>query len=117
MASSRVTARLGAGGMGEVYRARDTKLDRDVALKVLPESMAADRERLLRFEREAKTRAALNHPQIAQVYGLLEGEASGEAGPRGLRAGRSRSMRRCPSPARSPRRWKRHTTRASSTAT
>ena len=59
---------LGAGGMGEVYRARDTKLDRDVAIKVLPESFASDPDRLARFEREAKTLAALNHQNIAHVY-------------------------------------------------
>ncbi len=61
---------LGAGGMGEVYRARDTTLDRDVALKVLPEAFAADPDRLARFDREAKTLASLNHPNIAQVYGF-----------------------------------------------
>jgi len=65
-----VTALLGEGGMGQVYRARDTKLDRDVALKILPESFANDPDRLMRFEREAKTLAALNHPHIAQIYGL-----------------------------------------------
>jgi eukaryotic-like serine/threonine-protein kinase len=65
-----IVASLGAGGMGEVYRARDTKLDRDVALKVLPESFTADPDRLIRFEREAKALAALNHPNIAQVYGV-----------------------------------------------
>jgi len=63
-----VLAPLGQGGMGEVYRARDTKLDRDVALKLLPESVVGDRDRELRFEREAKTLAALNHPNIAHVY-------------------------------------------------
>jgi serine/threonine-protein kinase len=61
---------LGAGGMGEVYRARDTKLKRDVALKVLPESFAGDPERMIRFQREAEVLAALNHPNIAQIYGV-----------------------------------------------
>ena len=56
--------------MGEVYKARDTKLDREVAVKVLPPEMANDRERLARFEREAKVLASLNHPNIAQIYGL-----------------------------------------------
>src|SRR5687767_1295406 len=56
--------------MGEVYRARDTKLDRDVALKILPESFANDPDRLMRFEREAKTLASLNHPNIGAIYGL-----------------------------------------------
>jgi len=65
-----IVAPLGAGGMGEVYRARDTALDRDVALKILPESFAADPDRLMRFEREAKTLASLNHPNIAQIYGV-----------------------------------------------
>ncbi len=67
-----ITGVIGAGGMGEVYRARDTRLNRDVAVKVLPELVAADPERLARFEREAQTLAALNHPNIAQVYGLEE---------------------------------------------
>ena len=61
---------LGAGGMGEVYRARDTRLDRDVAIKILPDNLAADPERIARFEREAKTLAALNHSNIAHIHGL-----------------------------------------------
>jgi serine/threonine-protein kinase len=69
-----IVSPLGAGGMGEVYRARDTKLGRDVAIKVLPEHLAADRDRLARFEREAQVLATLNHPHIAQIYGF---DASG----------------------------------------
>src|SRR5262245_14241014 len=65
-----ILAALGAGGMGEVYRARDTKLDRDVAIKVLPELFVSDPERVARFQREAKTLAALNHPHIGGIYGL-----------------------------------------------
>ena len=65
-----VTAKIGAGGMGEVYRAHDTSLDRDVAIKVLPDAFATDPERLARFEREAKVLASLNHPNIAAIYGL-----------------------------------------------
>ena len=60
---------LGAGGMGEVYRARDTKLNRDVAIKVLPPLLADDPERLARLQREAQLLAALNHPNIAAIYG------------------------------------------------
>src|ERR1700736_3245366 len=66
----RITAKLGAGGMGEVYRARDTKLDREVAIKVLPAALAQHPDRLARFEREAKVLAALNHPNIAMIHGL-----------------------------------------------
>ncbi|MEX1128972.1 MAG: protein kinase [Vicinamibacterales bacterium] len=68
-----ITASIGAGGMGEVYRARDTQLNRDVAIKVLPELFAQDAERLARFTREAQTLASLNHPHIAQIFGLAEG--------------------------------------------
>ena len=67
-----VLSTLGAGGMGEVYRARDTRFKRDVALKVLPESVSTDPERLVRFEREAQTLAALNHPHIAAIFGIEE---------------------------------------------
>jgi serine/threonine-protein kinase len=65
-----VLAPLGAGGMGEVYRAKDTKLDREVAIKILPDALTQDRERLARFEREAKVLASLNHPHIAQIYAV-----------------------------------------------
>jgi serine/threonine-protein kinase len=67
-----IVAPLGAGGMGEVYRARDTKLKRDVALKVLPEAFAKDPGRMLRFQREAEVLASLNHPNIAHIYGVEE---------------------------------------------
>ena len=66
-----IVAAIGAGGMGEVYRARDTQLKRDVALKVLPSDFAPDADRLARFDREAQALAALNHPHIAQVYGVV----------------------------------------------
>src|SRR5687767_11070587 len=65
-----ITAPVGAGGMGEVYRATDTGLGRQVAIKVLPELLAQDAERIARFEREARTLAVLNHPNIAQIYGI-----------------------------------------------
>ena len=67
---------LGAGGMGEVYRAKDTKLGRDVALKILPEAVSGDAERRARFAREARALAALNHPNIAQIHGFEDGEPS-----------------------------------------
>ena len=67
-----VIASIGEGGMGQVFRARDSKLDRDVAIKALPEAFAHDADRLARFQREAKTLASLNHPNIAAIYGLEE---------------------------------------------
>jgi len=67
-----ITGTLGAGGMGEVYRARDTKLGRDVALKILPDQFAHDPDRLARFEREAVVLASLNHPNIGAIYGVEE---------------------------------------------
>src|SRR5215471_3189507 len=67
-----IVAALGAGGMGEVYRAKDTKLGRDVALKILPASFTSDPERVARFRREAQVLASLNHPHIGQIYGLEE---------------------------------------------
>jgi serine/threonine-protein kinase len=65
-----VLAPIGAGGMGEVYRARDSKLNREVAIKTLPDSFATDPERLTRFTREAQVLASLNHPNIAAIYGV-----------------------------------------------
>jgi eukaryotic-like serine/threonine-protein kinase len=81
-----VLDKLGVGGMGEVWRARDTQLGREVALKALPVAFAADPDRLMRFEREARTLAALNHPHIAQIYGLVEApaETAGESPRRAL---------------------------------
>jgi eukaryotic-like serine/threonine-protein kinase len=70
LGSYEILSALGAGGMGEVYRARDTRLDRDVAIKILPEAFAVDAERVARFQREAKVLASLNHPHIAAIYGL-----------------------------------------------
>src|ERR1700687_554911 len=71
-----ILSAVGAGGMGEVYRARDTRLNRDVALKVILEVFAADGDRLSRFEREAKLLASLNHPHIAAIYGLEESSST-----------------------------------------
>ena len=70
LGSYELVAQIGAGGMGEVYQAHDTKLGRDVAIKVLPEAFAHDPERLSRFQREAKMLASLNHPNIATIHGL-----------------------------------------------
>src|SRR5437773_8344106 len=84
-----IVSALGAGGMGEVCRARDSKLHRDVAIKVLPESLAADADRLARFQREAQTLASLNHPNIAHIHGLETGQVgwAGQVGQVGQDAG------------------------------
>ena len=71
-----VTALIGEGGMGQVYRATDTQLGRDVALKILPDAFAADPDRLARFQREAQVLASLNHPNIAAIYGIEEAEGT-----------------------------------------
>jgi serine/threonine protein kinase len=72
IAHYRVTSKLGEGGMGEVFRATDTKLGREVAIKILPEAFAKDPDRMARFTREAQVLASLNHPNIAQSYGIEE---------------------------------------------
>ena len=80
-----ITASIGAGGMGEVFRARDTKLNRDVAIKVLPAAFAQDHERVARFRREAQVVASLNHPNIAAIYGLEESSGPGTPDPYGAK--------------------------------
>src|SRR5947209_19624504 len=72
IAHYRIVAKIGEGGMGAVYRATDTKLNRDVAIKVLPDALAGDPDRLTRFTREAQVLASLNHPNIAVIYGVEE---------------------------------------------
>ena len=126
-----ITAAIGAGGMGEVWRATDTRLGRHVAVKLLPAAFATDADRLSRFEREAKLLASLNHSNIAHLYGfeqatlpdggsahllameLVEGEDLAER----LKRGPIPPTRRSRSRSRSRRRSRRPTRRASSTAT
>jgi serine/threonine protein kinase len=74
LGSHEITALLGKGGMGEVYRARDSKLKRDVAIKVLPDEFSLDADRVSRFQREAELLASLNHPNIAGIYDLQEAQ-------------------------------------------
>ena len=76
LGSYEVTAKIGEGGMGEVWQAHDTELGRDVALKILPEAFATDPDRLARFQREAQVLASLNHPNIAQIHGIEEAEGT-----------------------------------------
>src|SRR5947209_12734925 len=72
----RIVAKIGEGGMGEVYRARDERLDRDVAIKILPRAIADEADRLARFEQEARATSALNHPNILTVYDIGEHDGS-----------------------------------------
>ena len=120
-----ITALIGEGGMGKVWRAHHTALNRDDALKVLPEAFASDPDRLARFRREAQVLASLNHPNIAHVYGLEKRTESralvmelveGRRWRTGSRGERYRSTRRCRSRGRSPMRSTRRTKRASSIA-
>jgi serine/threonine protein kinase len=115
---------LGAGGMGEVYRARDARLQRDVAIKIVRDLAAGGPDRVARFRREAQVLASLNHPHIGAIYGVEDvGERSSSSSstdrrwPIALRVDRLRSTRRFPSPGRSPTRSPRRTTMASSIAT
>ena len=125
-----ILAPIGSGGMGEVYRARDTKLGRDVAIKILPDVFAADAGRVARFQREAKALASLNHTNIGGIYGLEE-TATGTGGrlhalvlefvdgptlADRIAKGSTPSTRLCRSSGRSPTRSKPLTTTASFTA-
>ena len=116
----RIEEELGRGGMGVVYRATDSKLGRQVAIKVLPESFAQNPERLARFEREARMLAALNHPNIAAIHGIEEEQGTRflvlELLPGKILKGPLPVGERCASGARSPKRWKRRTRRTWSTA-
>ena len=121
-----MVAPLGAGGMGEVYRAHDARLGRDVAIKILPHAFTTDPERLARFEREARVLAALNHPHIAGIHGIEEaGEGAGArpgagGGTRRSRTGSQRAAspwrKRSRSDVKSPMRSRPRTTKASSIA-
>jgi serine/threonine-protein kinase len=116
----RIEEELGKGGMGIVYRATDSKLGRQVAIKVLPESFAQDPERLARFEREARMLAALNHPNIAAIHGIEEDQGTRflvlELAPGKTLQGPCRWRKRCASAGRWPKRWKPRTRRTWSTA-
>ena len=120
-----IVSQIGEGGMGVVYRARDTKLNRDVALKILPDLFASDADRLARFNREAQTLASLNHPNIAHIHGLEESGGvralvmelvEGDDLSQRIARGAIPSTRRCRSRGRSPRRLRPRTSKASSIA-
>ena len=114
LGSYEIVSALGAGGMGEVYRARDTKLGRDVAIKILPDAFVRDPERVARFQREAQLLAALNHPHIAAIHGLEDANGSQFLV---LELVEGESAKRSPSPARLSTPSRRRTRRGSSTAT
>ena len=120
-----ILSALGAGGMGEVYRAHDTKLGRDVAIKILPQAFLADPERVARFQREARTLASLNHPNIGGIYGLEEANGitalvmelvEGDDLSQRIARGAIPLDEALPIANRSRRRWKRRMSRASSIA-
>ena len=110
-----VTAQIGEGGMGQVYRATDTRLKRQVAIKILPPSLAADPDRLARFQREAEVLASLNHPNIAGIYGLEETDGSQALIMHPVRAGQYSTC--VPTyPRRWPALWRRRRTRPRNSA-
>ena len=123
LGSHEITGLLGKGGMGDVYRARDTRLKREVAIKTLPEEFAQNDDRLIRFQREAEVLASLNHPNIAAIYSLEEFEDSrflilelveGETVADRLSRGRvCLLMKHCEFPGKCLRRWVPPTGRAS----
>ena len=98
LGSYEIISLLGAGGMGEVYRARDTTLGRDVALKLLPAALADDPERVARFQREAQLLASLNHPHIGAIYGLEQRRLPAFSSSSSSKAARSRPHPRGPVP-------------------
>ena len=119
-----IVSAIGAGGMGEVYRARDRSLKRDIALKILPDSLSADVERLARFQREAEVLASLNHPNIAAIYGLENAEGvkalvmelvEGEDLAERIARGPTPLDEALPIVKQIARRWRRRTSKASST--
>jgi serine/threonine protein kinase len=121
-----ITAQIGEGGMGQVYRATDRKLKRQVAIKILPAALAVDHDRLARFQREAEVLASLNHPNIAAIYGLEESAGvtalvmelvEGDDLSQRIARARSPSTTRYPLPSRSPTHSKPRTSKGSSTAT
>ncbi|PYX50832.1 MAG: hypothetical protein DMG79_04830 [Acidobacteria bacterium] len=121
-----IQSALGAGGMGEVYRARDTRLGRDVAIKILPESFARDTDRLHRFEQEARAVAALSHPNILAIFDTGQNNGSpflvselleGETCVRSWIVGRSRSGKPLTMGCKSPKDWPRRTKKESCTGT